>query len=36
MMLAREETVASPRAPQKSGPLRKGVEAMELFGKRQT
>jgi hypothetical protein len=36
MTLAREKTVAYPRAAQKSGPLRKGVEATELFGKRQT
>ncbi|HXN23714.1 MAG TPA: hypothetical protein VOA41_13325 [Candidatus Dormibacteraeota bacterium] len=32
MILARGETIAA----QKSGPLRKGVEATELFGKRQT
>jgi len=36
MILAREETVASPRATLKSGPLRKRVEATELFGKRRT
>src|SRR5712692_1017752 len=34
MILAREETVASPRATLKSGPLRKRVEATELFRKR--
>jgi hypothetical protein len=36
MILAGEETVASHRAAQKSGPRRKGVDATELFGKRQT
>ena len=36
MILARKETVASPRAGQKTGPLKKGGEAAELFGKRQT
>ena len=36
MILAREETAASDRAAQKSGPLRKGVDATEVFGKRQT
>jgi len=36
MILAREETVASPGVAPKCGPLRKGVEATEHFGKRQT
>jgi hypothetical protein len=36
MILAGEETVASHCAAQKSGPRRKGVDATELFGKRQT
>jgi hypothetical protein len=36
MILAREEAVASPRATERSGPPRKGVEATELRGKRQT
>jgi hypothetical protein len=36
MILAGEATVASHRAAQKSGPRRKGVDATELLGKRQT